>query len=901
VVRIASHVYDAGANTNRFSWTSAVGTAPTTSATYHIRTIIDGLSITDVDIRNCPTSVVRVFGNFRSPAITNITDNSDAVTSNPTIKLIADASNYCRNAEIRDWTARNKLGPDIDAANTGTRINGDFVDRSTAVEYIASGTINNDEVFRAGALQYIGETSATDIADMDAVVPFGDVTLGHFGTRGDGSEVAGDMTAETAAINAATAWAKAVPGRTLMGNVGSTYRINGSVLVGQAVIDLCGASIIGDGDFTIINADAEKYDDQDLSANYTTGEMFIAVAALAVAPKAGDAIKIVARSAIDPGNRDQGTGTNTYAIAEWCVVGRGSTITRIELSQPLRFTKEADDTEAYTTANNAKVYVLSNDERFEVKNGQVYHAVGTAGSAFTVTGFKEPQIKVDIPYANKNGVSIAGCYRPKVRGQIATGEYGVTNAGCYQADVNCDFFAGTADARHGYTTNAYTTGTTFSTLMGLGRTQGSRVRGTAEGFAVVAGFDTHHCGNDETFIGTVVQGGDATAYAARGRNIVFDRPQALGGTGGGFHAFTEFDGADGANWVAGNSASDHTSSTLRDAFFQRDRAPFRAKESTVSLCGNGYFKTNDHMSIFADGAQVSITGLQRFIAGAGSGQDDTGVFEIRNTHVDSALPPSRTVIEAGALVDVDASAADATGISLFNLQANSTLIIRGTLRAKMPSGSGFLTGGGTVRCEGDGKIILEVDGAADNSIITDVSQLRGLRLETVDGSAWWDDVSGKMATTFVDGNVGVQHVGTGATVDDVYVPEGQYGWDGMDAAGSGTIRYDITGNKTGTAGDYTLQVNSRGGNFVANLVVPSAHVTWGLEAIMTVTSTGNQRYEFILTSSDGTNTRVIRDSKNETQSPFPTSEAFSIGVNSAVGDQVNARTCRVEATAGGVL
>jgi len=45
--------------------------------------------------------------------------------------------------------------------------------------------------------------------------------------------------------------------------------------------------------------------------------------------------------------------------------------------------------------------------------------------------------------------------------------------------------------------------------------------------------------------------------------------------------------------------------------------------------------------------------------------------------------------------------------------------------------------------------------------------------------------------------------------------------------------------------------------------------------------------------------RVIRDSKNETQSPFPTSEAFSIGVNSAVGDQVNARTCRVEATAGG--
>ena len=177
---ITSHVYNAVANTNTFTWTTAAYTAVTTAANYDIRTLIDGVKITDINIRNGLGRAVQLAGNFRKPVIRDIDDNSDSTSTLAPVWLRAVGGNFIRSAELRDITTRNRVGPQIDADNTGTRIDGDFVDRATAVEYISDGFIADGEHFFAGDFAFVGKAAATNIADMDGVVPRGDVTPDHW-------------------------------------------------------------------------------------------------------------------------------------------------------------------------------------------------------------------------------------------------------------------------------------------------------------------------------------------------------------------------------------------------------------------------------------------------------------------------------------------------------------------------------------------------------------------------------------------------------------------------------------------------------------------------------------------------------------------------------------------------
>jgi hypothetical protein len=222
VIRTVTQVYDAGLNTNTFSWPTAIGTPVNANATYHLRTLIDGVKITDINVRNGLGRAVQLAGNFRSPVITNVTDSSDSSSTLAPVWLRAVGGNFTRSAEMRDITTRNRVGPQIDAANTGTRINGDFADRATAVEYLSDGFIADGEHFYAGDLAFVGSASATDIADMDGVVPDGDVYPDHFG-GGDGIESA-------AAINAATLYLSSLGAGTLHFNDESTYLMEATAL-----------------------------------------------------------------------------------------------------------------------------------------------------------------------------------------------------------------------------------------------------------------------------------------------------------------------------------------------------------------------------------------------------------------------------------------------------------------------------------------------------------------------------------------------------------------------------------------------------------------------------------------------------------------------------------------------
>jgi len=938
LVRTASHVYDAGANTNTFSWTSAVGTAPTTSATYHIRTIIDGLSITDIDIRNCPTSVVRVFGNFRSPAITNITDNSNAVTTNPTIKLIADASNYCRNAEIRDWTARNKLGPDIDAANTGTRINGHFVDRSTAVEYIASGTIANDEVFRAGALQYIGETSATDISDMDAVVPFGDVTFGHFGAVGDAVVVDGLLvsgTNDAVALQAALTWMSGERGRKLSEDAGAVYRTSAQLSgIGNFSLNLGSGRIFCDAEVRVLDWSATLFGPYDLGANYTAGDTALDMAGspLAAAPKAGTVMKIVS-DAVDPKNRDSGSETRQFRVGETFIVGSGSTTTNVVLARPLRFVRgisptstagDEADVNSYTTALNARVVFADNDERFELVGGCFSHEDGHdadwSTSTMRVRGFVDPLFsRVSVSKGYGYGIGLAGTYRavvdnPSFEGlvnDVSNGQfgYGVSDAGTMTKVTGL----GANDTRHAYTSSVNRMSANDReprAIISAGRVEAAQINGGHATGGTSAQWDTHLSTEVATFSDTYSRGCTGTSMGVRGRDV-----SVLGHTsrdcGLGVNFFTEFQSGDTDEdfFTAGKTVADVTSGRARDLDVECKEEPFIASHSIVDLMGKSKFITQDHCALYNNGGILRVTGYHEFTSITGGVvHDRTGCIHINgaNSALSSAFPLAKTIIEQGSVVVIDATDADASTVNAMTINTGAELIVRGKLVFKLPSGAGWKSGSGAIRCEGDGVIEYEIAGAADNSIITNAESLVDLRVRSVDGSVRWDDAkrtaTGPAFQTFFDSTVGVDHDGTGSEVQDVYNPKGQYAFFAMNARAAGMLRCIITGRKDGTNGDATIVLRSGASNFVESFVIPAAASLFQIEVTGHITGVNSQLYITNLSYKDGAADTVSTGRKPETLSPANgTNPAVSFGINAAVGDSVQIDTCEVWATAGGVL
>jgi hypothetical protein len=217
VIRTVTQVYDAGLNTNTFTWPTAIGTAVNTNATYHLRTLIDGVKIADINIRNGLGRAVQLAGNFRSPVIRDIDDNSDSTGSLAPVWLRAVGENFTRSADLRGIITRNRVGPQIDAANTGTRIDGDFADRATAVEYLSDGFIADGEHFFAGDLAFVGSAGATEIADMDGVVP-DDATSAHFGLAG------------TAWLGADTKLQERVAAPAISGLAPAGWTLNGGVL-----------------------------------------------------------------------------------------------------------------------------------------------------------------------------------------------------------------------------------------------------------------------------------------------------------------------------------------------------------------------------------------------------------------------------------------------------------------------------------------------------------------------------------------------------------------------------------------------------------------------------------------------------------------------------------------------
>lgn len=132
----------------------------------------------------------------------------------------------------------------LSATFTATRT---FRTRGELATWAASNTPLAGGVYLAGGQAYLGQTSATAIAGIPGVVPFGPTTPEHFGAVGNGS------TDDTAAINAASAYwqAKVLP---QVGGTPDTWNGEGRLLSSEFHFTGGAVYSVSSVDFTSINA-----------------------------------------------------------------------------------------------------------------------------------------------------------------------------------------------------------------------------------------------------------------------------------------------------------------------------------------------------------------------------------------------------------------------------------------------------------------------------------------------------------------------------------------------------------------------------------------------------------------------------------------------------------------------
>lgn len=340
----------------------------------------------------------------------------------------------------------------------------------------------------------------------------------HWGAVGDGS------TNDFAAVNAAIAWTGPRKQK-LYGRPGAEYRITGELTSDSNVFLQGNFYHDSPGDFFLLcTAAGERVN---LAADYVPGQLFVDVATLSEAPKAGQIVKIIS-SARDPSHRwIVHTDDRQHRVSEWAVVGEGSTTTRIYLQTPLEFLEgipdgvdTTDRVPSYTTAANTVVIVpdpleMELDVRVRCPDGESWNRTG----GIIVEGYRAPKINFHTQTGYSHGLTLA-CVDARVTGSASNlgDNYGIQDRG---TRTIVDGFRAWG-VRHGYTTNSLrarmTDGNGF--LYSTGRTTDATVRDSYRGGpAGEAGFDTHHCAERVTFINCTAEDTTGNAFQSRGKDV----------------------------------------------------------------------------------------------------------------------------------------------------------------------------------------------------------------------------------------------------------------------------------------------------------------------------------------------------------------------------------------------
>lgn len=576
------------------------------------------------------------------------------------------------------------------------------------------------------------------IQKVDGLIGSTPESLGYTGTS---------LAADTAVMQA---WAAASGVKSL--SAGVSYRINGTLsFTGAQDIDFNGgklvmASAVQACDF--YNAPLGPYA---LMADYVPGATELEVAELPAAPAPGTKIKIIS-DAIDPANRDQGSNASQYRLAQWAVVGFGSTTTQIVLQRPLRWHTGIDPipaagdearVPAYTTALSARVILLQ-PGKLSLRGANVEYETGLSPttSAVNVAGYDSPAI---------NGVTVLRGYTGLALATYGAVVNGVSTTDCSRYHVS-DTGHGTrlygliaTRGRHAYTTGESTAvaGTTnLRTILASGRVVGAVISGVARGFADVAPWDTHHGADDVTFDNCLAEDCSAAGFNARGRNIRFVNP-TWRNCAAGVSVLTEYNGGDPDDdfYTAGTDIDDLTSCIIENPSGDSTGIPITVSSATARVIGRCEVRSAGHIMATVSGrltmdcsgffTTTDMDGRNAYVP-----TDDRGIYETTD-------PPAKLLGAFGNRTSLtflqgqsmthDVRSTTSTSVRAVIASTNSRVLIAGLLDVDLPNASfALLTGDGEILTEGVGRISYSLAGADDSTLITNRTG-RDLRIVSKDG------------------------------------------------------------------------------------------------------------------------------------------------------------------------
>lgn len=650
----------------------------------------------------------------------------------------------------------------------------------------------------------------------------------------------------------------------------TAYNITGKISVNKAVrLMAFENSATVTADVTAFEFANPTYEVRDLSSSYSAGDTTINVNTMTNPPNPGDWFKIIS-DAVDPYNRDKGSNSTQFRIAEWCRV-ESSTSTSITIAAPLRFvtgispTSTAGDeaqVDAYTTTLNARVLILDQTHAPPEYHGFLpnfqtgQESTPWNASCLVFQGF--PGAKIIDGKMRKGygiGIKLMGCPDFVVRNldianltdNTSNGQYGygIADSSGYGSVENSRLHT----TRHGYTTNAPQAAadtSTFSDLVSIGRTVGTKIWGGTWGSGTSYPIDTHSDGTGITFTNSRVEGA-AKGFNMRGQDTRMDNCITRRISGTAINILTEYDSGDTDDdfWSASKTLGP-TSATVHGGSFETEGTFFSCTVGQrIYLSGNIEVRTPDVECMILTGSEVIVTGHTKItisdLAGASpipSVGSAVSALKLASASITGHDHPFKLTILEGATLELDLrnATADSTYITGIEVGSSTELENNGTIILRMPDVSdcaAYCSGSGT--WSGTGILKVSVEGDADTALDLNYGTFTRMNAVAIDGS-------GKVLTPR-DGTLrnayiarsGTANTGTGALQSDVLQVTGALpnvcNYDGA------LMRIFVRGFKTGSAA--TAQLDIKVANAATDsFTLPAAGAVFTLETSVYVVSSG---------------------------------------------------------------
>jgi hypothetical protein len=764
-----------------------------------------------------------------------------------------------------------------------------------------NGTIGVIGPVNEGFVTATGSTTARNLDDRFADV----VNVKDFGAVGDG--IVNDTVAIQAAVNFIT------NDQTLFFPKGS-YRITQTIQVNSKSVNIEANGANFSPEMNAVAFSFNNLSDQEittLSSDYTLGGTIININTISAPLKPGTAFKILS-NAVDPYNRDSGSLPNQYRVSEWVVADENNTTTLINIKSPLRFGRGIDPVsvpgdepaiDSYTLAMNARI-VIPKNRYINWNGGKITYPDGNdatwTSAAFSVSGYINPKINnLSITRGYGAGINILGCYNAVISNcyicnlndntSIGQFGYGVADAGHCTVVQNCYF----ANVRHGYTTNAVRI-LADSNSLNSGSTVGSLIIGCSGVNKNQAVFDTHHDAFDTRFESCTVNGGNGYGFAIRGKNVNVSNCQTLG-TINGITIFTEYSSGDpDDDFLTAAKPEGFTSCIVNNFKAHVVQLPINVKEAT-SVFDSGDFKSTGIRLIENQDSYVTFSGNIKFNTTDYFGNyplfiDPNSSSVIKSNH-NGTYQGAINKIAADCSLDIECPTINSsiTNAALFrNTGVGGQLIIEGSVYANLSPVFPILFAGNlTSAITGDGDLIWEVNGLADNTISTTTlatlkARIRAIAKDKTVFHDWRTNVPQKSILVYSNAS----HAGTGASVVDALIIPYQ-AIEGLKETGS-SVMYRIKFQKTGSNGTalFTLKTSTE---FFDDYTFASNAGLFYVDCQFITTASNQSRGlgEIRIWDNVPTFTTIQPKVRTQTVAPFALTDRFlTINIDSAVGDTI---------------